>query len=672
MKTIKGKLIAAISLAAVIILLTGSIGSFYIADKVVSKKVKEQQYRKACEAAEGMNSWLTKRISWVEENIHAYELLLQQASFEEIKSYLTARLAGSDGIIMDAYYGFEDHTMVISNSESGNDYDCCERGWYIQAKETDKLIVTDPYVDAFTGRTVVTIAAPMHSQTGELLGVFGADITIEELVKAVDMMEEDSDGYGFLVDGSGHFVAHPNESFSPDGNATVAVSEAANGMLAEVNELILDGQGIISCKDYDGVDKYFAIASMRDCDWAVGVVIPKNVVLQELTILVIASALICVIGMVLIVGCVVITANKLLAPIADLKQFAGGDFRETTEENLKKHRVADGFKDEMEEIEYATKSVRKQIRESILGTKNEAAGMADIANAAYTNMAKLNNGLDEMDQLIEVVTLKAGDAASVTNTISTASSEIGTVVDSVSIKASEAADASGEINSRAEKLLASTENSKKQASLIYRKVEKELEAALQEVEKIEVIKTLSQEISSISSKTNFIALNASIEAARAGEAGKGFAVVAEEVRALAERSKEAVDNIQGVVHEVVSSVMALKDSSGTLLDFMKDHVIGDYHSMLDTARQYKEDAVFYDGIATDLGASAQQMGASIEEMLASLQTITETTSTMVEDISHLASTMQHTNISSEEIMRQMAILERSSRSLQKIVDGFKV
>ncbi|MDE7019880.1 MAG: methyl-accepting chemotaxis protein, partial [Lachnospiraceae bacterium] len=221
-------------------------------------------------------------------------------------------------------------------------------------------------------------------------------------------------------------------------------------------------------------------------------------------------------------------------------------------------------------------------------------------------------------------------------------------------------------------LTASTTEAKSQASLIYRKVEKELEKALLEVERIETVKTLSQEILSIAAQTNLIALNASIEAARAGEAGKGFAVVAEEVRKLAEDSKSAVDNIQAVINDVVDSVMALKDSSETLLNFMKEHVIGDYHAMLDTAKQYQEDAVFYDGIAGELGAAAQQMGASVEEMLAALQTVTDMNEVMVHDIDNVASAMQHTNVSSEEILRQMAILERSSRSLRAIVNGFKV
>lgn len=673
MRTIKGKLIATISMAAVIILLAGSVGSYLIANSVVNKKVKELQSEKARETAEEMNNWLSVQIAWVRENVNTYELKMQQESYEEIKAYLAKRLAASGDVILDAYYGFEDHTMLIINSEVGSDYDCCERGWYRQAKEAGELVVTDPYVDAFTGKIVVTIAMPMRNEAGETVGVCGADITIEELVGELDILEGEQGGYGFIVDSSGYFVAHRNEEFLPKGDSSVAIADAAGGVLSDVAALISEGKGIVLCKDYDGEQKYFAVASMRDCDWAVGVVIPKTVVSEELRLLVFASVFICVIGMFLIVGSVVLAAHRLLSPIADLKQFASGDFREEAEEQgNKKHRVGEGFKDELEEIEHATKSVRKQIRESILGIKDEAAGIENIASEAYSNMADLNNGLDEMDQLVVTVTQKANEVADVTSTISQASSEIGIVVDSVSTKAAEAAEASGKINIRAEGLLESTAEAKSQASLIYRRVEKELEEALTEVEKIEVIKTLSQEILNITSQTNLIALNASIEAARAGEAGRGFAVVAEEVRKLAEDSRMAVDNIQSVINEVVDSVMALKESSGTLLNFMQEHVIHDYHAMLDTAKQYKEDAVFYDGIASDLGASAQEMGASVEEMLASLQTVTDMNAAMVHDIDDVASAMQNTNVSSEEILRQMAILERSSRSLRAIVDGFKV
>ncbi len=62
-----------------------------------------------------------------------------------------------------------------------------------------------------------------------------------------------------------------------------------------------------------------------------------------------------------------------------------------------------------------------------------------------------------------------------------------------------------------------------------------------------------QTITSISSRTNILALNASIEAARAGEQGKGFAVVAEEIKKLSEQTKNATEHIGTIVHEVVGN-----------------------------------------------------------------------------------------------------------------------
>lgn len=98
------------------------------------------------------------------------------------------------------------------------------------------------------------------------------------------------------------------------------------------------------------------------------------------------------------------------------------------------------------------------------------------------------------------------------------------------------------------------------------------------------IEAITQVIQSITEQTNLLALNATIEAARAGEHGKGFAVVAQEVRKLAEQSKDSANEI----FERVQSIQRHTSSVEESFKQSKDMVNRGSHEMSDASKSFNE------------------------------------------------------------------------------------
>ncbi len=75
--------------------------------------------------------------------------------------------------------------------------------------------------------------------------------------------------------------------------------------------------------------------------------------------------------------------------------------------------------------------------------------------------------------------------------------------------------------------------------------------------KVEKIQLVIKVVDEIAQKTDLLSLNASIEATRAGEMGKGFALVADEIRSMAENSKQSSQQIEAIVEEILEDNKAV-------------------------------------------------------------------------------------------------------------------
>ncbi len=189
---------------------------------------------------------------------------------------------------------------------------------------------------------------------------------------------------------------------------------------------------------------------------------------------------------------------------------------------------------------------------------------------------------------------------------------------------------------------------------------------------MERINVLSDAILEIASQTNLLALNAAIEAAQAGDSGSGFAVVAEEIRKLAENSKETATEIQSVTQQVLESVHHLSVSSEQVLSFLDEKVSKDYDMLVETGKQYNADARMIDEMVTEFSATSQQLYSSVQSIMRAINHVSQAAVEGASDTMEMANETTLIAHRSQEVLERVKAVKESAERLLETVSLFRV
>ncbi|NGZ77952.1 methyl-accepting chemotaxis protein [Saccharibacillus sp. VR-M41] len=587
------------------------------------------------------------------------------AGFARIQSNLGEKLNQSNGLYENIFFTYQDKVYVdgLSGKSQGADM-FSTSPWYKPALESDGPLVGELQTSPVTGLPAIAIAAPVKDPaTGRVLSVFALPLNVNVLLGEITEQDSEEIITTVITDEKGLVIASRDADQVLKTDFTKLNNEEGLTRIAEAP----NGTGYVTI---DGVRYLTSFVKDEVLRMNVVTLLPVSGYMNDLYGMLTTMGVITVVTLLIALAVLFLAVRSIVRPIRaaseQLEIMSQGDFSQVLPRKYEKSAGETGV------LIRSMNKMQENTQKVIQSVNQESAYLKKVSSTVNVMFADMDKELQDVAATTQNMSAGMEQTAASAQQINASTDEFEKAIESIAKGAQEGAEEAAVISKRAGELKVALEKSIADTSSVYAEVKSGLDEALEKSKSVDTIKELSESILQITKQTNLLALNASIEAARAGEAGKGFAVVAEEIRKLADASKETVGQIQTITGNVTDSVGNLQHFTQRLVDLLTGGIAEDYAMMSKTSESYLNDATYMDRMVSEFSATSEQLSASVQNLAKAINEISASNNESAEGTEEIADKTADVVSKANGIAGEAQKTNDSADRLNQIIRQFKL
>ncbi|MDN4618741.1 methyl-accepting chemotaxis protein [Paenibacillus sp. PsM32] len=632
--------------------------------RVANEKVTELQM--AVAAQQTLASSIAKEIYNVDffQNLTATGVV-NTTNFNRIQSNLNEKLQNSNGLYENIFFSYQDKVFLdgLAGKSQGTDL-ISTSPWYKKVLESGNPMVSDTQISPVTGNPVIVVVEPVKNPTtNKVLNVFALPLNINILLDGITEKEKEQTISTIVTNDKGVVIASQdaNQVLKTDFTKLNNEDGLQNITTAE------NGTGYVTI---DGV--HYLASFVKDDVLKMNVVtfLPVSSYMSDLYSILTTIIVITIIALLIALVVLFLVVRSIVKPIRlaseQLEMMSQGDYSQTLPLQYENSVGETGVLiRSMNRMHQFTKQVVQSVSE-------ESKKLKEASNTAHTMFMDMDKELHDVSATTQNMSAGMEETAASAQQINASTEEFEKAIESIAKGAQEGAEEANIISKRATDFKVALEKSVAETGVVYEEVKIGLNEALEQSKSVDTIKELSDSILQITKQTNLLALNASIEAARAGEAGRGFAVVAEEIRKLADASKDTVGQIQVITNNVTDSVGNLQHFTQRLIGLLAGNISEDYAMMNKTSESYMNDATYIDRMVSEFSATSEQLSASVQNLAQAINEISISNNESAEGTEEIADKTTVVVHKANEIAEEAKKTNDSADRLNQLIQRFKI